>query len=378
MRSVVVVGTGVAGLTTAATLRQQGYDGRLVLVGEEPRPPYRRTALSKEVLSGAKGVDDVLLKPTTWYDDQQVELLTGTAVTGLEPHGVRLDGQRLPADAVVLATGGRPRRLPHLPEAVAVRTASDVTELASRLLPGARVVVVGAGFLGLEVAGAALALGCEVTVVEAAGLPLARSLPKAVGEALARRYRAAGVDLRLGTTELPAADVVVAAVGQAPETSLAGAAGAAVRDGLVVDRCGQTSLPGVWAAGDCAAFPHRQTGEPARQEHWQAALSQGAAVAKALLGDTTGWAELPWAWSSHLGVDLQVCGDPTAADDWALEGDTDGAFALVTAKDGRLTGAVTVDSTLRMRALRVLVAAQPETPLADVGGQAVAPSAIAR
>lgn len=364
MRSVVVVGTGVAGLTVAATLRQEGYDGRLVLVGEEPHPPYRRTALSKDVLAGTKAVEQVLLKPTTWYDDQQVELLTGTSVTGLGPGRVELDGTALATDAVVLATGGRARTLAG---AVAVRTAADVATLTAQLVPGARVAVVGAGFLGLEVAGAALALGCDVAVVEAAPLPLARVLPKVVGEALARRYRAAGLDLRLGTTDLPAADVVVAAVGQRPETALAERAGAAVRDGVVVDRCGQTSLPGVWAAGDCAAFPHLVTGEPVRQEHWQAAMTQGTAVAKGLLGDVTGWAELPWAWSSHLGVDLQVCGEPTAADDWALEGDTDAAFALVSARDGRLTGAVTVDATPRMRALRTLVAASPQTPLAEVG-----------
>lgn len=366
MRSVVVVGTGVAGLTVAATLRQQGYDGRLVLVGEEALPPYRRTALSKDVLSGAKAPEQVLLKPTTWYDDQQVELLTGTTVTGLRPGGVELDGRALDADAVVLATGGRARALPDLPEAIAARTAADVAALAPRLTPGTRVSVVGAGFLGLEVAGAALGLGCRVSVVEAAPLPLGRVLPKVVGEALAQRYRSAGVDLHLGTTALPEADVVLAAVGQRPETSLAEQAGAAVRDGVVVDRCGQTSLPGVWAVGDCAAFPHRLTGVPARQEHWQAAMTQGTAVGKALLGDSTGWAELPWAWSSHLGLDLQVCGEPRAADDWVVVGDTEGAFVLVTAQDGRLTGGVTVDATPRMRTLRTLLVEQPQTPLAEV------------
>lgn len=358
MRSVVVVGTGVAGLTTAATLRRRGYDGRLVLVGDEPLPPYRRTALSKEVLAGT---EVPLLKPETWYADQQVELITGTAVTALRPGAVELDGTALAADAVVLATGGRARELPGTRDAVTVRTAADVTRLRAALVPGARVTVVGAGVLGLEVAGAALTRGCEVTVVEAAPRPLGRLLPPVVGEALARRYRTAGVDLRLGGTDLPATDLVVAAVGQHPETALAEAAGAAVRDGVIVDRCGQTSLPGVWAAGDCAAFPDRVTGLPARQEHWQAATSQGTAVAAALLGDPTGWAELPWAWSRHLGLDLQVCGAPSAADEWAVDGDLDGAFALVTSRAGQLTGAVTVDATPRMRGLRAAVAEAPAT-----------------
>jgi len=371
VRSVVVVGTGVAGLTTAATLRQKGYDGRLVLVGDEPLPPYRRTALSKDVLAGK---DLPVLKPESWYADQQVELLTGTAVTALRPGAVELAGTTMPADAVVLATGGRARAVPGLGAALAVRTAADVAGLRPRLVPGARVAVVGAGFLGLELAGAALASGCEVTVVEAAPLPLARVLPPFVGEALVRRYAAAGVDLRLGTTRLPDADVVVVAVGQLPSTELAETAGAKVADGIVVDRCGQTSLPGVWAAGDCAAFPHRATGLPARQEHWQAAMTQGQAVAAAVLGDDTGWTDLPWAWSSHLGVDLQLCGEPRRADDWAVEGDLQAAFALVTARDGRLTGAVTVDATPRMRALRALVAAgEATTP-----GQAIGASAMAR
>jgi 3-phenylpropionate/trans-cinnamate dioxygenase ferredoxin reductase subunit len=364
MRSIVVVGTGVAGLTTAATLRQKGYDGRLVLVGEEPLPPYRRTALSKDVLAGA---DLPLLKPAAWYDDMQVELLTATTVTALRPGAVELDGTTLPADAVVLATGGRARQLPGVPEALTVRIAADVAQLHQRLRPGTRLTVVGAGFLGLEVAGAAVALGAQVTVVEAAPLPLSRVLPPLVGEALASRYRAAGVDLRLGSTDLPDADVVVTAVGQLPETTLAEQAGAAVRDGIVVDRCGQTSLPGVWAVGDVAAFPHRVTGLPARQEHWQAAMTQGSAVGAALLGDETGWAELPWAWSSHLGLDLQVCGEPRSADDWVVHGVVDGPFALVTSSAGRLTGAVTVDATPRMRALRRLIADEPLTPLAQTG-----------
>jgi NADPH-dependent 2,4-dienoyl-CoA reductase/sulfur reductase-like enzyme len=192
-------------------------------------------------------------------------------------------------------------------------------------------------------------------------------LPPVVGEALARRYRAAGLDLRLGTTGLPDADVVVTAVGQLPETGLVERAGAQVADGVVVDRCGRTSLPGVWAAGDAAAFPHRLTGAPQRAEHWQAAMSQGTAVGRALLGEGTGWAELPWAWSSHLGLDLQVCGEPCAADDWVVHGDLDGAFSLVTSRAGRLTGAVTIDRTPDMRALRRLVAEEPQRPLAQTG-----------
>jgi 3-phenylpropionate/trans-cinnamate dioxygenase ferredoxin reductase subunit len=359
VKTVVVVGTGVAGATTAATLRQHGYDGRLVLVGDEPLPPYRRTALSKDVLAGTKEVEQTLLKPATWWDDHAVELLTGTTVTAVTQGRVELDGTALRADAVVLATGGRARVLPTLPDALTLRTSDDVDRLLPRLLPDACVVVVGAGFLGLEVATAALAHGCRVTVLEAAPLPLTRVLPAVLAEALVGRYRSQGLDLRLSVRpgELArvtaSADVVVTAVGQLPRTELAEAAGAAVRDGVVTDRCGQTSLPGLWAVGDVAALVDR-TGVARRHEHWQSAMTQGTAVGRALLGLGDGWDEVPWAWSQHLGVDLQVCGEPGT--DVRLEGSLDGAFVAVLSRAGRLTGAVTVDRTAVMRDLRRLVA----------------------
>jgi NADPH-dependent 2,4-dienoyl-CoA reductase/sulfur reductase-like enzyme len=359
VKTVVVVGTGVAGTSTAAALRSHGYDGRLVLVGDEPLPPYRRTALTKDVIAGRKAVEDVLLKPATWWQEQDVELLTGTTVTALRPGAVELDGAALPADEVVLATGGRARALPGL-DGIAVRTAADVDGLLPRLVPGARVLVVGAGLVGLEVAGAALARGGEVVVLEAAPLPLLRVLPPVAAQALLDRYRAAGLDIRLGTglPELEAArrvaDVAVLAIGQEPVTELAEAAGARVRDGVVVDRFGRSWLPGLWAAGDCAAFPD-QRGSHRRQEHWHAAMSQGAAVGAALMGAGDGWAEVPWAFSQHLGVDLQVCGDADASDDIRVEGSLDGSFAVLRSRAGRLTGAVTVDRTPAMRDLRRLV-----------------------
>ena len=362
------MGTGVAGTTTAATLRQHGYDGRLVLVGDEPHPPYRRTALSKDVLMGGKELAQVGLKPDAWWADNAVELLTGTTVTAVAPGRVELDGTALAADAVVLATGGRARALPGLPDALTLRTARDVERLLPRLAPDAGVVVVGAGFLGLEVATAALARGCRVTVLEAAPLPMTRVLPVVVAEALVARYRGQGLDLRLGVTPdeiarcTAAADVVVAAVGQLPCTELAVRAGAAVSDGVVVDPCGRTSLPGLWAVGDVAAFPDRTGSTPRRQEHWQAAMTQGTAVGTALLDLGDGWDEVPWAWSQHLGLDLQVCGE--RGSEVRLEGDLDGPFVAVLSHRGRLTGAVTVDRTPVMRDLRRLVG--EEAQLEDV------------
>jgi 3-phenylpropionate/trans-cinnamate dioxygenase ferredoxin reductase subunit len=369
VKSVVVVGTGVAGTTTATTLRQHGYDGTLVLVGDEPLPPYRRTALSKDVLSGAKGVEQVLLKPDAWWRDNEVQLVTGTRVTDVRPGAVELSGTVLPADAVVLATGATPRELPQLPDAVTVRSAADADLVRLRLTPGARVVVVGAGFLGLEVASAAVDLGCEVTVLEAAPLPLGRVLPPVVAELLAQRYRATGLDLRLGVTpitlqhECSRADLVVTAIGTVPATALAAQAGAAVRDGVLVDRFGRTSLPGLLAAGDVAAVVDPLPGSPRRHEHWHAAMTQGAAVARGLLGVGDGWDEVPWAWSQHLGVDLQVCG--RLGTDVRLEGDPGGPLVAVLSDQGRLTGAITVDSSPQMRDLRRLVAEEAQLDEVD-------------
>jgi NADPH-dependent 2,4-dienoyl-CoA reductase/sulfur reductase-like enzyme len=181
-----------------------------------------------------------------------------------------------------------------------------------------------------------------------------------VAEALVRRYRATGLDLRLGVSpitllhECLQADLVVTATGSVPAPGLAAQAGAAVRDGVLVDRFGQSSLPGLFAAGDVAAVVNPLPGSPRRHEHWHAAMTQGAAVARGLLGLGDGWDEVPWAWSQHLGVDLQVCG--VLGDDVRLEGDLDGSFCALLSRDGRLTGAVTVDSTPAMRDLRRLVA----------------------
>ncbi|HEV7824534.1 MAG TPA: FAD-dependent oxidoreductase [Mycobacteriales bacterium] len=399
MRTVVVVGAGIAGTTAAATLRQQGYDGRLVLAGAEPVAPYRRPALSKEVLRGAKDVTEVAVKPAGWYDAQDIELLTGTTVSELDVPGrtVTVDGARLGWDAAVLATGGRPRLLPGTPAGVhTLRTAADVPALRAALRPGARVVVVGAGFLGAEVAATARTLDCAVTLLEAAPVPLGRLLPPVVAEVYARLHRDRGVDLRLGVgvarveahrvvgtdgTEWPA-DAVVVAVGMDAEVALAEQAGLAVDGGIVTDAHGRTSAPGVWAAGDVAAFPDPVTGLPRRTEHWQSAVSQGAVVARNLLGAGAPLDEVPWCWSDQYGVNLQVCGSPRSDDAVRIRGSLDaGSFTAVFARDGVLSGAIGVDRPGDIRVLRKLLATAPETPLdlvADEGTELAGLAAPAR
>jgi NADPH-dependent 2,4-dienoyl-CoA reductase/sulfur reductase-like enzyme len=387
LKTVVIVGTGVAGTTAAATLRAEGYDGRLLLVGSEPEAPYRRPALSKDVLRGDRTTDQVRIKPATWYTDHEVVIVTGATVTGLDvaARTVTVDGASLGWDAVVLATGGRPRVLPGTDGAHVVRTAADVVALREALRPGSAVVVVGAGFLGAEVAATTRSLGHDVTLLEAAATPLARLLPPAVAEVYSELHRRHGVDLRTGvgvqgvepgkvTTSDGAvlrADVVVVAVGMAADTQLAEAAGLTVDGGIVVDHLGATSAPGVWAAGDVAAFPDVQTGRPRHREHWQSAMTQGTTVARNVLGAGTPWAEVPWCWSDQYGVNLQVCGEPRPDDRMVVRGTLDsGSFTAFFARDGVLSGAVGVDRAADIRAARRLLGTAPGTPLEALADEA--------
>jgi NADPH-dependent 2,4-dienoyl-CoA reductase/sulfur reductase-like enzyme len=380
VRTIVVVGTGVAGTTAAATLRAEGYDGRLVLVGAEPEAPYRRPALSKEVLRGDRTTADVRIKPESWYSDHDVELLTGTTVTDLDvaARTVTVDGARLGWDAVVLATGGRARMLPGVEGGHVLRTAADVAALQAVLRPGDDLVVVGAGFLGAEVAATMRSLGCGVTLLEAAPVPLGRMLPPEVAAFYTELHRGRGVDLRTGVTvrgtepgqvttsdgAVHRADAVVVAVGMEPEADLAARAGLSVHGGIVVDPLGATSAPGVWAAGDAAAFPDPMTGLPRRREHWQSAVTQGTVVGRNILGAASPWTDVPWCWSDQYGVNLQVCGDPRADDDMATRGLlSNGKFTVLFSRDGVLTGAVAVDQPADIRAVRRILASAPATPV---------------
>jgi 3-phenylpropionate/trans-cinnamate dioxygenase ferredoxin reductase subunit len=383
VKTVVIVGTGVAGTTAAATLRAEGYDGRLVLLGSEPEAPYRRPALSKDVLRGARTTDPIRIKPVAWYADHEVELITGVTATELDVAGrtVTVDGVALGWDAVVLATGGRPRLLPGSDGAHVVRTAADVERLRAALRPGADLVVVGAGFLGAEVAATARSLDCGVTVLEAAPLPLGRLLPPSVAQWYLQLHRDRGVAVHTGTgvREVTAdrvvgsdgtvyrADAVVVAIGMQPETALAERAGLTVDGGIVVDALGATSAPGVWAAGDVAAFPDPVTGRPRHREHWQSAVTQGTAVARNLLGAGAPWSEVAWCWSDQHGVNLQVCGEPRADDDMATRGSVaDGSFTALFSRDGTLTGAIGVARPADIRTLRGLLASGEPVRIDDL------------
>jgi 3-phenylpropionate/trans-cinnamate dioxygenase ferredoxin reductase subunit len=327
--AIVIVGAGECGTRAAFTLRQQGWDGRVILVGAELAPPYERPPLSK-TWEFKPLCDDGML----WEAD--ITLLCGVEATGLDvaAHVLELDGgRRLEYRSLLLATGAQARRLPFGGARVHVlRTCADAAALRERLAPGTRVAVIGGGFIGLELAGSAVALGCSVTVVELGPRLMGRAVPARIAATMARRHVAAGVDVRCGTGvielaqtasgvaialaggERIEADVVVAGVGAVPETSLAAAAGIQTGDGIVVDARFATSAPDVFAAGDCCRYPHSlYDGRPLRLESWRAAQEQGAAAARAMLGATEPYAGVPWFWSDQHDLTLQVAGLADAA-----------------------------------------------------------------
>lgn len=292
MTTVLIAGAGLAGARAAETLRDLGFDGRVVLAGAEPHPPYERPALSKELLAGTR--DDVELRPRGHWRQLGIELRLGTRVERIRRHEALVGNERIPWDHLVLATGARLQRDGGL------RTLADAHRLRERLTPGARLVIVGAGFVGCEVASTACALGAEVTLVEAAAAPLERIVGPEVGALLAARIRAHGVDLRLGTTVVPAHDVLLWAVGVRPDRRLF--------PDVRVDACGRTQYPGVYAAGDVTG-----------SGHWTAAAGQAVAVAHAILGDDRPYLDPPYVWSDQFGLRLQLVGDPTSAAHLDLE-----------------------------------------------------------
>lgn len=380
-RTFVVVGAGLAGLSAVSTLRSEGFDGRIVLVGAEPHLPYSRPPLSKSVLRGEDPPEKALLRPPSWYVDHAIDLELGVAATSLGPvsRTVELgDGSRIAYDALLLATGGCARALPvpgaTLAGVAQLRTLDDALEIRDFLEPGAPVVVVGAGFIGAEVAASARMVGCEVTMLEIAPVPLGRALGDRVGAMYADIHRRRGVTLRTGVgveriegddrvRRVVATDgtvhdaaVVVVGVGLAPATSLAAGAGLRTGDGVVVDERCRTSAPDIFAAGDIAEHPNVFVGTRVRLEHWQHAQHQAQAAARNMLGQRRPFHEVPWFWSDQFELNLQMVGLPGASDQTVVRGDVDTAcFSVFYVSSDRLTGALAVNRPHDVRAARTMI-----------------------
>lgn len=373
VRRVVVVGGGAAGYAAVERLRRVGYDGALTLVSREPQVPVDRTKLSKGYLGGQAGRDGLPLAPADWYADSDVDLRLGAEVTSLDlaGHTVLLaDGAELAFDALVLATGAEPSRpdLPGFdrPDVHLLRTVADADAVIAAVLgagaaagPGG-VVVFGAGFIGLETAAAVRDRDVEVTVVSLPGEPLAASLGDDLGGLVRSVHVEHGVRFVSGTAAswdgsalhledgtAVAGSVLVVGAGVRPRTALAEAAGLEVDDGILVDAFGETSVPGVFAAGDVARFPDPATGAPIRVEHWAVAGRAGALAAENLLGAGHRLDEPPFFWSKHFDLNIRFSGyaGPVGPDGASavVEGSLADRDAVVRySVDGRVAAVATV------------------------------------
>ena len=313
--NIVVIGAGLAAANAVGELREQGYSEDVTLIGAERHLPYERPPLSKAVLLGEAEPDSVFVHEAGWYDEHQVEVILDQRVDAidLDRGRVRLASREVAYDRLLLATGATPRRLAMADDADVpvsyLRTLDDSLDLKQRLT--GRVVVVGAGWIGLEVAAAARAAGAEVTVFEQAAQPLEAVLGPEIGEIFADLHREHGVDLRLGASvaaeDLEGADLVVVGIGVAPNDELAIDAGLACDDGVLVDARLRASDPHVYAAGDVARQDHPVLGR-LRVEHWDTAIHQGRAAARAMLGDDTAYDRMPYFFTDQYDLGMEYVG----------------------------------------------------------------------
>jgi 3-phenylpropionate/trans-cinnamate dioxygenase ferredoxin reductase subunit len=371
IKRVVIIGAGQAGGETAQRLRQNGFEGEITLIGEEPCPPYQRPPLSKKYLSGEMDAERLYLRPADLYAQERVSLLTSLRAVWIDRTAkkVRVEGGReIPYDALVLATGAKPRTLPiagaDLPGSYVCRTLADIDSMRPRFTPGAKLVVIGAGYIGLETAAVARTLGLEVTVIEAAPRPLARvTSPEMAGfyldehtakgvrfilggqlALIAGKDQVTGVTLADGT-EVPA-DIVVAGIGVNPETGLAQQCGLAVENGITTDRECRTSDPAIFAIGDCASRPMAHYDDrQGRLESVHNALEGAKIVAAVITGKPAPALEAPWFWSDQYDLKLQIAGLFNGFDKIVIRGDMKArAFAACYFKQDRL---IAVDSVNR-------------------------------
>jgi 3-phenylpropionate/trans-cinnamate dioxygenase ferredoxin reductase component len=356
-RAVVIVGAGLAGARAAETLRTAGYDGRLVLIGEEPVAPYERPALSKEFLLGARDEGSLLLRKDSYWDDRGIELRLGTRIAKVDSveRVARTDrGADAPFDELVLATGARPRRLPlELPAGVhELRTLADARALRDELVPGSHLVVIGGGFVGAEVASSARTLGVHVTIVEAADAPVARVLGKDVGLMLAARWRQHGVDVHLRTG---VAHIRADAGGRVRSIVLTN--GVELRADAVLVGVGVT--PSQELMPERPAAHVHLAGDVVGPGHWTAAAFDGAAAARAILGLPTLLPQPAYVWSDQFGLRLQVVGNPLPDDALEIEGEDDSFAVRYLDETGSVRAALFANRPEEAGALRRRLAASP-------------------
>jgi 3-phenylpropionate/trans-cinnamate dioxygenase ferredoxin reductase component len=375
----VIVGGGLAGGKAAETLRAEGFDGRLVLIGAEDELPYERPPLSKGYLAGDNPFEEARVNEAAYYAEHDVELLTGRTATRLDAGARRVeldDGATLGYDKLLLATGAIPRR-PPLAGAdgdgvLVLRTVADSNRLQSLLHPGARLAIIGAGWIGCEVAATARGRGADVVLLELGDAPLERVLGRELGDFFARLHRGRGVELVTGARisgiepgprvvlaegEPVECDAVLLGVGVAPAVELAAGAGLEEDDGVVCDELLRTSAPDVFAAGDVASAFHPRYGTRVRVEHWANAADQGEAAARSMLGRGEPYAKVPFFFTDQYDLGLEYFGRHSADDRLVIRGELgDEPFQVFwIGADGSLTAGMHVNDWDASDAVRALV-----------------------
>jgi 3-phenylpropionate/trans-cinnamate dioxygenase ferredoxin reductase component len=393
--SVGIVGANIAGASAAETLRRLGYDGRIALIGAETELPYERPPLSKEYLTGQFDEERLTLRPRAFYDEQRIELWLGQRATALDAATRTItlaSGERRRFDRLVLATGSELLPFPvpgaDLPGVYSLRTLADAHTLRSALRAGAshggRAVVIGAGFIGSEVAAACRMAGMDVTLIEMLPVPLERALGPEMGALLAKVHRVRGVEVLTGETvtairgEARAEEVVtssgahvpcdfaVVGTGVRPALGWLADSGLAIENGVVVDAFCESNAPGIFAAGDLANWPYQPAATAAalqvRLEHWDNALRQGETVARNLLGEGIVYHHIPYFWSDQYDLKLQFVGYTPEWDEIVVRGTPPELFVAFYLREGRVRAAFSSNRQRDLVTLKKLIAADPMLP----------------
>jgi len=392
--TILIIGAGLAGVTAAGTLRESGFAGRIVLIGEELELPYDRPPLSKSVLVhdnleqlvaahlpsdlALRSPEGIALRPKGWYSEHRIDLMLGRRAVRLDvaAHTIELDGgERLIYDRVLLALGSSPRRLPAMESGPVshayLRTLGDALEIRNRLQPGNKIILLGGGVIGMEVAASAALRDCEVTVVELAPRIMARALCPPIAEHVASYHRGKGVRLRLDAhaaaqaTEEPGlrlkdgtvvpADLIVIGIGVTPNTEIAASAGIACDDGILVDEFGATAASDVYAAGDAVRYPDEFFGRRVRSENWMHAQNQAVVVARNLLGSREPYRQVSHMWSDQYDLKIQVAGVADTQDSVLRGTLQSNKFLMFHLADGKIVGATSINEPRDMKFAQRLI-----------------------
>ena len=389
LESIAIVGAGLAGAKAAEALRKDGYDGQIAMFGDEPRLPYLRPPLTKDYLRGESELDTVFVQPPAWYDEQRIDLHVSTRVIAIEPTAKQLrldDGSRIAFDRLLLATGASPRRLDIPGSDLAgihyLRSLEDADGIREAARTADRVVVVGGGWIGAEVAASLRQLGLPVAMIAEESVPLERVLGAQVGGVYRTIHAERGVDLVMnqrvaafrGKTAVEAVetadgtriggDLVVVGVGAEPRTRLAQEAGLEVANGIVVDERLLTSTPGIYAAGDVAAAWHPVLKTRLRVEHWDIARRQGRTAARNMLGRAEAYARIPYFYSDQYDLGMEYAGYAPGWDRVVFRGEPSSrVFVAFWLLDGRVVAGMNANVWQVNDAIAALVASQEKVVL---------------